>query len=85
MPDSAEPSPAAREKAQEQLVRDAADVFNGELIELLDSIRRNKEQTIDHDSLDRLLHAGWEGDAHENAQALAWDRCTGSSVTGWTR
>ena len=37
------------------------------------SIRRNKEQTIDHDSLGRVLHAGWEGDAHENAQALAQD------------
>ena len=73
VPESAEPSPAGREKAQEQLVRDAADVFNGELIDLLDSIRRNKEQTIDHDSLDRLLRAEWEGDAHENAQALAQD------------
>ena len=34
VPDSAEPSPAAREKAQEQLVRDAADVFNGEMYKL---------------------------------------------------
>ena len=45
----AEPTPAAREKAQEQLVGDAAAVFNGELIELIDSICRDKEQTIDHD------------------------------------
>ncbi len=73
LPESAEPSPAAREKAQEQLVRDAVGVFNGELIELFDSIRRNKEQTIDHDSLDRVLRAEWEGDAHENAKALARD------------
>ena len=73
VPDGAEPSPAAREKAQEQLVRDAAGVFNGELIELIDSIRRDKEQTIDHDSLDTVLRAEWEGDAHENAQAMAQD------------
>ena len=73
VPDGAEPSPAARDKAQEQLVRDATGVFNGELIELIDSIRRNKEQTIDHDSLDRVLRAEWEGDAHENAEALAQD------------
>ena len=71
MPDDAEPSPAAREKAQEQLVRDAASVFNGELIELIDSIRRDKEQTIDHDSLDTVERAEWEGDAHENAEAMA--------------
>ena len=71
--DAAEPSPAAREKAQEQLVRDAASVFNGELIELIDSIRRDKEQTIDHDSLDTVERAEWEGDAHENAEAMAQD------------
>ena len=73
VPDGAEPSPTAREKAQEQLVRDAAGVFNGELIELIDSIRRDKEQTIDHDSLDTVLRAEWEGDAHENAEAMTQD------------
>ena len=72
-PDGAEPSPAAREKAQEQLVRDAVGVFNGELIELIDSIRRDKEQTIDHDSLDTVLRAEWEGDAHENAKSMVQD------------
>ena len=73
VPDGAEPSPATCEKAQEQLVRDAASVFNGELIELIDSIRRDKEQTIDHDSLDTVLRAEWEGDAHENAEAMTQD------------
>ncbi len=72
-PHGAEPSPAAREKAQEQLVRDAAGVFNGEVIELIDSIRRDKEQTIDHDNLDTVIRAEWEGDAHENAKAIAQD------------
>ena len=69
----AEPTPAAREKAQEQLVGDAAAVFNGELIELIDSIRRDKEQTIDHESLDTVLRAEWEGGAKENAEAMAQD------------
>ena len=69
----AEPTPAAHEKAQEQLVGDAAAVFNGELIELIDSICRDKEQTIDHDGLDTVLRAEWEGDAHENAEAMAQD------------
>ena len=71
--DSAEPSPAAREKAQKQLVGEAARVFNGELIELIDTIRRHKDQTIDHDNLDRVLRAEWEGDAQENAEAMARD------------
>ena len=71
--DGAEPSPAAREKAQEQLVRDAASVFNGELVELIDSIRREKEQTIDHEGLDKVVRAEWEGDTRENAEAVAQD------------
>ena len=71
--DGAEPTPAAREKAQDELVSDAATVFNGELIELIDSIRRDKEQTIDHESLDTVLRAEWEGDAKENAAAITQD------------
>ena len=71
--DGAEPALAAREKAQDELVSDAATVFNGELIELIDSIRRDKEQTIDHESLDTVLRAEWEGDAKENAEAMAQD------------
>ena len=69
----ARPSPAAYDTAREQLVGDAASVFNGELIDLIDSIRRDKDQTIDHDSLDTVLRAEWEGDAHENAEAMAQD------------
>ena len=73
VPDRAEPSSAACDRAREQLVDDAAGVFNGELIDLIDSIRRDKEQTIDHDGLDTVLRAEWEGDAHENAETMARD------------
>ena len=68
-----EPAPAAVDKARDLLAADAAGVFTGELIDLIDSIRRDKEQTIDHDSLDTVLNAEWEGDAQENAHALAQD------------
>ncbi len=71
--DGAEPTLAAREKAQDELVSDAATVFNSELIELIDSIRRDKEQTIDYEGLDTVLRAEWEGDAKENAEAMAQD------------
>ena len=73
VPDGAEPSPATSDKAQELLVGEAASVFNGELIELIDSIHHAKDQTIDHDSLDTVLRAEWDGDAHENAKAMAQD------------
>lgn len=65
-----DPGDTYRQKAQEQLVGDAAKVLNGKLINLLENIRRSKEQTIDHDNLDRLLRAGWAKEAAANAQAL---------------
>ena len=68
-----DPAPAAVEQARDQLAAAAAGVFTGELIDLIDSIRRDKEQTIDHDNLDTVQRAEWEGDAQENAQALAQD------------
>ena len=67
------PSPEVYDKAREQLVDDAAAVFNGELIELIDSIRRSKEQTIDYESQDSVLRAEWKGDARENAKAMIQD------------
>ena len=72
-PDQPEPSVAACEQAREKLVRVAARVFNGELIELIDAIRRDKEQTIDHEGLDSVLRAAWDGDAHQNAASVAQD------------
>ncbi|MYB06601.1 MAG: DEAD/DEAH box helicase [Gemmatimonadetes bacterium] len=73
VPEDAKPTQEARAKAQEQLMSTASGVFTGELIELLDGIRRQKEQTIDHESLDRVDRAEWEGDAHENAEAMRRD------------
>ncbi|VAX04534.1 Type I restriction-modification system, restriction subunit R [hydrothermal vent metagenome] len=56
--------------AQNQLVAEAAKIFNGELIDTLENIRQDKAQTIDHDNLDKVLTAEWDGDATENAEAL---------------
>jgi type I restriction enzyme R subunit len=68
-----EPSEAVRAQIREKLIGQAANVFNGPLINLLDGIRRDKEQTIDHDNLDKVLEAGWSGDAKDNAEALVKD------------
>ena len=69
-PIGTDPGDAQREMAQQQLVSEAAKVLNGELVDLIETIRRDKEQTIDHDNLDNLVRAGWEKDAANNAQAL---------------
>ncbi len=73
LPSTMEPDEEQRTNAQEQLVSEATTVFNGELIELLETIRRDKEQTIVHDDLDKVTRAEWEGDAKENANALVQD------------
>jgi type I restriction enzyme R subunit len=69
----AEPTEAQRIQARDKLVGAAANVFTGPLVNLLDDIRRQKEQTIDHDNLDKVIQAGWSGDAKQNAQALTKD------------
>ncbi|HRJ01716.1 MAG TPA: type I restriction-modification enzyme R subunit C-terminal domain-containing protein [Hyphomonas sp.] len=68
-----EPTDAERAKARDKLAGEAANVFNGPLINIIDSIRREKEQTIDHDNLDTVLAKGWSGDAKENAEAMVKD------------
>lgn len=71
LPIGSNPGDSLRQQAQEQLVQAVANVFNGELVELIDAIRREKEQTIDHDNLDTVLRAEWDKDAASNAQVLA--------------
>ena len=65
-----DPGNEKRQLAQEQLVGEAAKVFTGDLVELIESIRRDKEQTLDHDSLDTVLRAEWDKDAATNAHSL---------------
>jgi len=66
-----EPDDAAMNAAREDRIRHASNVFTGPLINLMDTIRRDNEQTIDHDNLDTLLRAEWAGDVTENAQQIA--------------
>jgi type I restriction enzyme, R subunit len=70
LPKTSDPGDHARDQARSELVGQAANHFNGPLIELIDSIRRDKEQTIVHDDLDKLTLADWAGEAGENARVL---------------
>ena len=69
-PVGTDPGETNRQSAQEQLVAQTANIFTGDLITLLDNIRRDHEQTIDHDNLDTLKSAGWDKDFASNAQGL---------------
>ena len=68
-----EPDEAAMQATREERIKRVATVFTGPIIELMDTIRREKEQTIDHDNLDALLRAEWAGDVATNASRIAQD------------
>jgi type I restriction enzyme R subunit len=76
MNENREPTETEREQARDLLVGQVASVFTGPLIELIDGIRRDKEQTIDHDNLDTVLRAEWHGDTTFGDVAL---RCSGGN------
>ena len=63
-----EPDEAQLQAAQLELCREVGSVLSGDLIALLEGIRREREQTIDLDNLDEVLVSDWAGDAQENAQ-----------------
>ena len=67
----AKPGDSAMQAAREERIKRAANVFTGPLINLMDTIRRDNEQTIDHDNLDTLLRAEWAGNMAENARKIA--------------
>lgn len=67
------PDEPAMDAARDRLVSDAARVLTGELITLLDTIRRDHEQTVAHEVLDEVENTGWAGDVTQNAQAIAAD------------
>lgn len=66
-PNGTDPGDDNRNKAQAEMVSKAANVFNGELIELIDTIRRDKDQKIDHVNIDEVLIADWETTTKEQA------------------
>lgn len=65
-----DPGDDMRKEAQAQRVGEVSRVLTGDLIELLDVIRREKEQTIAHEDPDELVRAEWAGDTEENARDL---------------
>ncbi|WP_103974111.1 type I restriction-modification enzyme R subunit C-terminal domain-containing protein, partial [Methylovulum psychrotolerans] len=71
LPEEADLNASQRQQAQTQLVKQAASIFTGDLIELLDGIRRDKEQTIDHINLDSVIFSGWASTAQSNAATLS--------------
>ena len=68
-----DPDESAMQEAREARIKRAANVFTGPVINLMETIRRDSEQTIDHDNMDTLLRAEWAGDVSANAKQIAQD------------
>jgi type I restriction enzyme R subunit len=73
VPENSEPGEDARNKARAELVTEAAKPLTGEVIELIETIKRDREQKIDHINIDEVTRAEWDGDSKENAEALVKD------------
>lgn len=63
----------AKKAAQEELVRQAASTFNGELNNYLDNVRREHEQIIDSINLDTVTKSEWDTTSVDKATAIVKD------------
>ncbi len=73
VPPAADPGDTAREKAQQQLVAAARAPLTGAVVTQIVAFCAENMQTIDHDTQDKLLHAGWDADAQTRATAFVAD------------
>ena len=63
----------AKKTAQEELVRQAASTFNGELNDYLDNVRREHEQMIDSVNIDTVTKSEWDTTSVDKATAIVKD------------
>jgi type I restriction enzyme R subunit len=73
LPAEQTPAPAQITVAQDDLIRQAAGTFNGDLNTYIESVRRSHEQIIDYANLDRLVNVGWHQQVKVNAGKLIQD------------
>jgi type I restriction enzyme R subunit len=63
----------AREKAKDQLAKEASTTFNGELNEYLDNVRKIHEQIIDHINIDTVTKSEWDTTSIDKAKETVKD------------
>jgi type I restriction enzyme R subunit len=73
VPDTADPGDTAREQAQQTLVAAARAPLTGAVVTQMVAFCTENMQTIDHDTADQLLQAGWDADAQTRATAFVTD------------
>ena len=73
LPSDAEPSEAQIAAAQQDLMRYAASLLTGELVDYADNVRKVHEQIVDTVNLDRVIFAGWDQQARDQAAEIVQD------------
>jgi len=63
----------SRNEAQEELIRQAASTFNGELNDYLENVRREHEQIIDSVNIDTVTKSEWDTTSVDKATAIVRD------------
>lgn len=63
----------AEKKAQQELIRNAASTFNGELNDYVENVRKEHEQIIDTINIDVVTKSEWDTSSTEKAQSIVSD------------
>ncbi len=70
---AAEPNDKELETVQREMIDEAAGVFNGELVEYVENVRKVHEQIIDNVNLDSVTFAGWDEGQKSRAEEIIGD------------
>ena len=63
----------AKKEAQQELIRQAAETFNGPLNDYVENVRREHEQIIDHINIDTVTKSEWDSFTTEKADKTIKD------------
>lgn len=63
-------TPEQLERAQSELVEEAAHALNGKVVDYAESVRRKREQIIDSVNIDSVIFSGWKTESEEGAKSL---------------
>lgn len=63
----------AKHRVQEELIRQAASTFNGQLNDYVENVRKEHDQIIDHINIDTVTKSEWDTTSVDKAQELIND------------
>jgi type I restriction enzyme R subunit len=73
LPPNVEPEPPQIQAAQQTLLREAASLFTGAVVDYVENVRKVHEQVIDTVNIDQVTYTGWDAQAQEQSATLVQD------------